>query len=336
MPPMPRGSLRCFRKKYSSHQRLEARVLVGAERRERVAAGAVEVDARLPRSRSTASGPCRRRTRPPARAPAGSAASMRTFMCTVGTYGLRGWNTSETPIASNGAPASSGRCCVADGGSARPLHVREAAAAALEQRAAFEQARDAVALELAAGLALPGVADEGVAALGLDRRDDALLQAEQVVADGGGVRSSDAPAASTLDRALADVAAVLRAVEADAAQRPRRRAAAPARVESPSAVTHSTRPPAVTRLAVAQRGAGVEHHRRRSLSAGRPVIASPLRGVSRIAGRGHHDAERDAPVPLQLDLVERAVGRRAMQHARTGRSSGASGSAASRGRPCGS
>ena len=35
-------------------------------------------------------------------------------MCTVGTYGLRGWKTSETPSASNGAPASSGRCCVAD------------------------------------------------------------------------------------------------------------------------------------------------------------------------------------------------------------------------------
>ena len=39
--------------------------------------------------------------------PAGNAASMRTFMCTVGTYGLRGWITSDTPIASNGAPASS-------------------------------------------------------------------------------------------------------------------------------------------------------------------------------------------------------------------------------------
>ena len=29
---------------------------------------------------------------------------------------MSGWNTSETPIASNGAPASSGRCCVAEGG----------------------------------------------------------------------------------------------------------------------------------------------------------------------------------------------------------------------------
>ena len=66
----------------------------------------------------------------------------------------------------------------------RALDVREAAAAALEQRAALDQARDAVAFELAAGLALPGVADERVAALGLERRDDARLQAEEVVADG--------------------------------------------------------------------------------------------------------------------------------------------------------
>ena len=52
--------------------------------------------------------------------PAGVAASMRTFMCTVGTYGLRGCSTSDTPSASNGAPASSGRCAVADAGSERP------------------------------------------------------------------------------------------------------------------------------------------------------------------------------------------------------------------------
>jgi hypothetical protein len=68
------------------------------------------------------------------------AAIMRTFMWTVGTYGLRGWNTSDTPMASKGAPASSGRCCVAEGGSLRPAHVREAAPGALEHRAAFEDA----------------------------------------------------------------------------------------------------------------------------------------------------------------------------------------------------
>jgi hypothetical protein len=52
--------------------------------------------------------------------PSGSAASMRTFMWTIGTYGLRGWNTSDTPIASKGAPDSSGRFCVAEGGSLGP------------------------------------------------------------------------------------------------------------------------------------------------------------------------------------------------------------------------
>ena len=40
---------------------------------------------------------------------------MRTFMCTVGTCGLRGCITSDTPSASKAAPASSGR--VDDGGS---------------------------------------------------------------------------------------------------------------------------------------------------------------------------------------------------------------------------
>ena len=35
---------------------------------------------------------------------------------------MLGWKTSETPIASNGAPArSAARCCVAEGGSAAPL-----------------------------------------------------------------------------------------------------------------------------------------------------------------------------------------------------------------------
>jgi hypothetical protein len=32
-------------------------------------------------------------------APSFSAKKKRTFMCTVGTYGLRGCSTSETPIA---------------------------------------------------------------------------------------------------------------------------------------------------------------------------------------------------------------------------------------------
>ncbi len=49
------------------------------------------------------------------------ATKQRTFMCTVGAYGLRGWNTSDTPIASKPRPASSGRLAVADGGRVSPI-----------------------------------------------------------------------------------------------------------------------------------------------------------------------------------------------------------------------
>jgi len=88
------------------------------------------------------------------------------------------------------------------------LHVREAAAAALDHRTAFEQAREAIAFEPDAGppqggrspsggrrrrrlggqhlstrFALPRVGDEGMAILGLDRVDDAALQIEQVRAN---------------------------------------------------------------------------------------------------------------------------------------------------------
>jgi hypothetical protein len=73
-----------LRKKYSSHQALEARVQVGTERRQRVAAGAVEVrgvflEAVVGRQVHAAAEPHHRRLA------AGSAANMRTFMCTVGT-----------------------------------------------------------------------------------------------------------------------------------------------------------------------------------------------------------------------------------------------------------
>ena len=111
-------------------------------------------------------------------------------MCTVGTYGLRGWKTSETPIASNGALASSAaRCCVAAAGSDLPLTCEKPQPPRSSRRAALDQARDAVAFERAARLALPGVDQERVAALLLERSDDARLQAEQVRAHGGGVDS---------------------------------------------------------------------------------------------------------------------------------------------------
>ena len=186
---MPRGSSRCLRKKYSSHQGLKRGYLsapngASASRQATVEVDRVFLEAVVRRQVHAAAEPDHRL------APGGSAASMRTFMCTVGTYGLRGWNTSETPIASNGAPASSGAVLRRRGRQRRPLTCEKLQPPRSSSAPAFDQARDAVALELAAGLALPGVADEGVAAFGLERVDDALLQAEQVVANGGGGSSS--------------------------------------------------------------------------------------------------------------------------------------------------
>ncbi|MCY1376541.1 hypothetical protein D9M69_640400 [compost metagenome] len=62
-------------------------------------------------------------------------------------------------------------------------HLREADTGALEQRAAFEDAGQAVALQRLAGLFLPGVAHRAAAVRRLDRRDDRLLQSAQIVAD---------------------------------------------------------------------------------------------------------------------------------------------------------
>src|SRR5882762_1552338 len=45
----------------------------------------------------------------------------RTFMCTVGTCGLRGCSTRDTPMASKPRPASSGRWADAEGGSCLPV-----------------------------------------------------------------------------------------------------------------------------------------------------------------------------------------------------------------------
>jgi hypothetical protein len=110
MPPTPRGSLRCLRKKYSSHQVLKR----GYSRRRRAPARRLQVRWKCTRVfleavvgrevHAAAEPPPRSRPRRRARR------SMRTFMCTVGTYGLRGCNTSDTPMASKARPASSGRC----------------------------------------------------------------------------------------------------------------------------------------------------------------------------------------------------------------------------------
>jgi len=54
------------------------------------------------------------------------ASSARTFMCAVGQKGFSGCSTSETPIAANARPASSGRLAVAEAGSAAPLTFEKA------------------------------------------------------------------------------------------------------------------------------------------------------------------------------------------------------------------
>ena len=126
---------------------LEARVLVVAEGRQRVAAAAVEVRARLPRSRSRASGPCRRRTRPPARGPPAARRTCARSCAPWARSGLRGCITSDTPIASKGAPASSGRCWVADGGIAGPRTWLKLQPPRSKHAALLDQARQAVALQ---------------------------------------------------------------------------------------------------------------------------------------------------------------------------------------------
>src|SRR5437667_7251397 len=57
---------------------------------------------------------------PPPNHQADAAEKKRTFMCTVGQYGLRGCSTSDAPIASYAWPASCGLAAVAEGGRRLP------------------------------------------------------------------------------------------------------------------------------------------------------------------------------------------------------------------------
>ena len=82
---MPRGSLRCLRKKYSSHQRLKRGYLsapngASASRQTRWKCARVLLEAVVGRQVHAAAEPDHRLARRRA-----CAASMRTFMCTVGT-----------------------------------------------------------------------------------------------------------------------------------------------------------------------------------------------------------------------------------------------------------
>ena len=131
-------------------------------------------------------------------------------MCTVGTYGLRGWKTSETPIASHGRPAISGRCAVAEGGSLVPVTCEKPTPARSSNCAALEDARDAAA----AFGALPFVA-----ARTSRRRAPRMRSTMRFAAAPAGIRERRAVAwraiIAAVERAVADVAAELHAVEAD-------------------------------------------------------------------------------------------------------------------------
>ncbi len=64
----------------------------------------------------------------------------------------------------------------------RADHVRKADAAALEQVAILDDARESAATERGAGRLFPGVGEEGLAVEPFEGADDALLQPEQVLA----------------------------------------------------------------------------------------------------------------------------------------------------------
>ena len=230
---MPRGSFRCLRIEV-----LVAPALVLARARRRRTA-------RARRGRRGGSGSRRRRSRstgvrsmPPPNhhtsslgcARGACATNIRTFMCTVGTYGLRGCSTSDTPIASHARPAISGP---RRGRRRRqPLagDVREIDAAALEHVAVLDHARDAAA---ALG-PRPLVAAERLPVDRLERGDDARLQADGSSRAGArvdvhGCRPECAAGAlRARERAMADVARGTACRRTGSRRPPRTRRAAPA------------------------------------------------------------------------------------------------------------
>ena len=221
MPPMPRGSLRCLRKKYSSHHFLKCgwwsapkgasaclqvrmempRVLLEAVVGRQVHAAAEPPDGVAPgrdeeahvHVHRRAVGIARMQHQRHAHRLAGAAGELRARG--GGRGGRLAPCTCEklTPPRSNSLPSSI---------------TRRDAAAALGARPRRRAERPAVEV--------------------LQRRDDARLQAGEVVVDATVRRVSTglqrALPLAVAQRAMADVVAVLHAVEADAARPPRRRA----------------------------------------------------------------------------------------------------------------
>src|SRR5690242_14953201 len=228
----------------------------------------------------------------------GSAASMRTFMCTVGAYGLRGWNTSETPMASNEAPTSSGRCWVAEGGSCGPRTCEKPTPARSNTWPCSRIMVTPSPCSFSPGSFFQASARKAwpsISAMACVMRCCSPVSQVRTAVMFASIRFS------ALHGAEADVAAVLRAVELDAAQDLvgallRRLDGIRQRGDAQDAAAGRDRGVAL------RRGAGVEHHRvLRFLRQAADHIA--VARVHRVAGGGHHHAQRGAAVPVEVDLV---------------------------------
>ncbi len=188
MPPMPRGSLRCFRKKYSSHHCLNLRVQRGIERRQRIPADLVEVlrvflEAVIGRQVHAAAEPEHRV----------GAVLHRDEHAHVHVHrGGIGVARMEHQRHAHRLPAPAGQLGAVRGGGGRhavALHMRERDAAALQHVALLEDAADAFALadSAAAAGALPLVAQELLAVHLFQPFHDQLLQFEQEFLDCGAI-----------------------------------------------------------------------------------------------------------------------------------------------------
>src|SRR5687768_4156106 len=225
------------------------------------------------------------------------AAKKRTFMCTVGQYGLRGCSTSDTPIASNARPASCGRAALAEGGSVEPCTHDK-----------FTPPRSKTPPSSMTRVSPPPPSARCHASLRNFPPSSASRAATMRACRPERYSwTASFTLISLLQGAVADVLAVLHALEADglerlvgAGARHLHRIAERGDAQYAPAVRHQG-------LAFEAR-TGMEHAAiggRLGQSAD-PVALARLFGV---AGGGEDYAERGTPVPLRLHLVERALER---------------------------
>ena len=208
------------------------------------------------RSRSTASGPCRRRTTRRRRrrlAARACATNIRTFRCTVGAYGLRGCSTSDTPIASHARPASRAAAPSPTAAGASPVTCekltppRSRHVAVLDRRAMPPPPSGApIRRGETAGRRSPRARRRCAPA---DRRNNrAARRRSWRGAASPRTSGRGASARWPMSRRYCMPAKWISATAAYATR-------CACRTESPSAVTHSTRPPATTTLPSVERGA---------------------------------------------------------------------------------